>query len=124
LNSSSCSAQGFDRGTTFMATDGSAARFISERHIHDVNTPGASGLSDESAAGTLYLRDGRQFHFGDHHVVPGVPSFTMTVVDRIQDRNGNQTTFNYDVGLPGFQSAFTITDPLGRAITVAEGKQF
>jgi len=124
LSISSCSGQGFDRGTTFISTDGSAARFISDRHIHDVNTPGSSGLPDETAAGTLYLRDGRQFHFGDHHVVPGVPSLTMTVVDRIQDRNGNQTTFNYDAAISGFQTAFTITDPIGRVITVAEGKQF
>ncbi|PYS36959.1 MAG: hypothetical protein DMG14_22890 [Acidobacteria bacterium] len=125
LNSSSCAAQGLDRGTRFVATDGSAAIFLAENHIYDVNTPGATALPGETAAGTLYLRDGRQFHFGDYHIVPGFPSLTVTAVDRLRDRNGNQTTFNYSVTIPsGFQSAFAVIDPLGRVINVAEGQGF
>src|SRR5438093_259635 len=88
-------------------------------------SPGATALPGETAAGTLYLRDGRQFHFGDYHIVPGFPSLTVTAVDRLRDRNGNQTTFNYSVTIPnGFQSAFAVIDPLGRVINVAEGQGY
>jgi hypothetical protein len=121
---SSCNPQGFDRGTVFVSTDGSGAAFVAENHIHDVNTPGAASVSGETPAGTLYLRDGRQYHFGNHATDPTSPFLLRTVVDQIRDRNGNVTTFNYGLHPDGFQSGFTVTDPLGRIITVAEGKEF
>ena len=37
-SSSGCSSQGFDRGTAFVATDGSAMMFLADNHVYDSRT--------------------------------------------------------------------------------------
>src|SRR5262245_49648052 len=59
---SSCSPQGFDRGTVFVSTDGSAMTFIADGRVYDSTTGGP--VSGDAITGTLYFRDGRSFHFG------------------------------------------------------------
>src|SRR5262249_27774115 len=114
-----CNSPGFDRGTTFITTDGSAATFIADNHIYDPNIVWAAATY--SGAGTFYFRDGRQFRFGTHIV----DQFMMTMFDWIQDRNGNRTTFDYSATPPaGFSSAFSITDSAGRISKVAIGHAY
>jgi RHS repeat-associated protein len=110
-----CPIQGFDRGTVFVATDGSATTFVADAHVYD--SPNGSPMPGDGISGTLYFRDGRQFHFGRTTIL----GLATIAIDRIRDRNGNQTTFNYNISSPGAQYAFTVTDPVGRVTTVAIG---
>jgi RHS repeat-associated protein len=118
LSPPSCNLQGPSRGTTFVTTDGSAATFIADNPIYDVTFYGSTS-STQTPTGTLYFRDGRQFHFANYTI----GGLTRTVIDSIQDRNGNRTTFNYTwTPPPGFQYGFAVIDPLGRSTNVAIGK--
>jgi len=84
---------GISRGTIFKTKDGSDSTFISDSAIMEnaVHSVGG-GLP----SGYLYLRDGTKYRFDGGSV------------SWITDRNGNKTTF----------SAGTITDSLGRQITI------
>jgi RHS repeat-associated protein len=118
IPATTCAHQGFDRGTIFVSTDGSAMTFIANHSVFDSAT--GSSVSGDSLTGTLYFRDGRSYNFGRYTI----GGYELTAIDAIQDRNGNRTTFAYNVNAPGFQYAFSVTDPLGRLTTVAVGKIF
>jgi YD repeat-containing protein len=96
---------GFNRGTVFVATDGSGATFVASSPIIDAVSgaaPAALGLG-APPAGTLYLADGRRYD------TDGV----FGRVTAIHDSNGNTTTIAYDQ-----LGNFTVTDETGRTTTV------
>ncbi|HEY7304654.1 MAG TPA: hypothetical protein VH601_11090, partial [Bryobacteraceae bacterium] len=85
---------GYNRGTVFIADDGSYAKFTSSSAISDTTSCGAGTLS---ATGTLILRDGTTY------------TISGGSTTQIRDRNGNITAI----------SSTRITDSLNRAYTLS-----
>jgi RHS repeat-associated protein len=85
------------RGTTFVTKDGSAATFISDTVIQDVQ--GGGPLS-----GFLMLRDGTRYRISNG------------LVTWLRDRNGNQITYSYTDN-----RVTLIKDSLNREITIEYG---
>jgi RHS repeat-associated protein len=95
--------QGASRGTVFVATDGSAATFISTSPIFD-STLAKSGLLAPS--GSLFLADGTRYDIGG-----GQPL-------AIYDANGNAISASLSTaGAP----TLTVQDPIGRVTNVYYG---
>ena len=80
---------GYNRGTVFLADNGSMAKFTASASVTD-STSCTSGVTSYPS-GTLVMRDGTQY------------TITNGGVTRIEDHNGNYTSF-----------ANTSTDSLGR----------
>jgi YD repeat-containing protein len=91
-----------NRGTVFVSANGEAMTFVSDSAIIDDST---NGPPLGALAGTLFFRDGRNYRI------------EASQVTRITDRNGNQTAFLYD----GSHRLTSVTDPLGRVITLVYG---
>jgi len=87
----------FNRQTEFVSTDGSAMTFISDTNLTDNPVTG-------TVTGYLMQKDGTRYRIVSSRVT------WMT------DRHGNQITFN-NAG-DAYQRPVTITDPLGRVITI------
>ncbi len=105
-DSATCqSGQYFDRGRVFVTADGSSATFIADSDVTDYpyDDPPNNG-----SAGYLILKDGTRFRVGDPGSPPGV-------INWMRDRNGNLVTFGYGTD----QKLATVTDSLGRAITIS-----
>ncbi|HYV24763.1 MAG TPA: RHS repeat-associated core domain-containing protein [Pyrinomonadaceae bacterium] len=92
---SSCSGNGFNRGTVFVAADGSAATFVADSPIYD--TP---GTYETFPSGYVMLRNGLKYRIDN-----GSLSW-------MRDRNGNKVSFSYSAG------GLSITDSLNRQITI------
>lgn len=94
------------RGTTFVSANGASMTFVSNTEITDVYSDNGfiSPLS-----GYLMMADGTRYD-----IVNGL-------VMAIRDRNGNQLTFTYygDQYNPRSQRVHTITDSLGRVVTIS-----
>jgi hypothetical protein len=98
VNLTNCSPN-FSRGTVFVTTDGSSATFVSDTPILDHNVPGSS--FQPPVSGFLMMRNGLRYRIDSG------------VVSWMRDRNGNMLTFGYTA-----EQAMTITDSLGRVVTV------
>jgi len=96
---------GQNRGRTFVATDGSGARFTSSQDIFDIG-PGFVN-SDYPVCGTLQFTDGTTYTIG----YPTTCSVNSNgLVTSIRDRNGNLFTLSYD----SLRRLYQVIDPLGR----------
>jgi hypothetical protein len=93
---SSCSANGYNRGTVFVTADGTAATFVSDTAIYD--TP---GTYTTYPSGYLSLRNGLRYRID------------LGRVSWMRDRNGNKLSFLY-----GQDGVTTITDSLNRQINI------
>jgi len=91
---------GFNRGTTFVTSDGTTATFISDSDIRDDATFGG-GFYDDQPEGYMMLKDGTVFRVEDGRI------------RWMRDRNGNKITFSYDVA----RRVASITDSLNRQVT-------
>lgn len=91
----------FVRGTNFASIDGSSITYISDFVVNDA----APDRNPLMAYGYLLLPNGTQYRIDDG------------LVRWIRDRNGNKITYDYESYLGG-QRVKTITDPLGRTITI------
>lgn len=89
---------GFNRGTIFVTADGSTATFISDSDIHETGF----GLEPPLPDGYIKLKDGTQFRVDDG------------AVTWLRDRNGNKTSFTYDI----YRRVTSITDSLNRPVTI------
>ncbi len=89
-------SQGYNRGTAFIADNGSNAKFGSSSAIVD---PTSCGVSAGNPSGTMTLSNGTVY------------TINSGLVTQIEDSNGNITKF----------SAGAITDNLGRSYNVATG---
>jgi YD repeat-containing protein len=87
---------GYNRGTAFIADNGSMAKFTSSASISDSTYCNSAQTTYPS--GTLVFRDGTKY------------TITGGAVTKIEDHNGNYTSF----GNP-------ITDSLGRTYTISSG---
>lgn len=96
-------AGSYSRGTSFVATDGSGAMFISNSPVVDPYYFGDFGYGG-FASGTLYFKDGTAY------------TIQASLVTEIKDRNGNITTFSY---VPQTALVSQITDSNGRIVTIA-----
>jgi RHS repeat-associated protein len=96
-----CSQTGFNRGRVFSSADGSAATFVVEGD-DVVEYPFPNHPTEFTVSGHLYLRDGTRYRVVDGRVT------------EVRDRNGNRLSVGYD----GLGRVETVTDPLGRQITV------
>lgn len=93
---------GYDRGRVFVSADGSATTFISDTDIYDP-TSTTTPTEDHDISGVMLLRDGTRYGIGNG------------LVSWIQDRNGNQISFTYDIN----SRLTSITDSLNRQVTIA-----
>jgi RHS repeat-associated protein len=91
-----------NRGTTFYATDGTAATFISSVEVLDYVGQDGGSSRVLPGHGDVYLRDGRRFHIVDGLVIWQ------------QDTNGNRVNFEYDEG----NRLTLVRDTLGRTIEI------
>jgi RHS repeat-associated protein len=101
LNFSGC-FNPLPRGTVFVTADGSSASFVSDTVINDNNI--VSGPFYVYPSGYLMLRNGIRYRIDSGGVT------------WIRDRNGNMLNFATINGV------YTITDSLGRMITVTNAK--
>lgn len=96
---------GMGRGKVFNSTDGSAVTFVAEYDISDAGgdeTVANNGYELFLPSGVLLMPDGTRYRID------------VGRVSWIRDRNGNRVTFTYDT----FSRVKTITDSLGRTVTV------
>lgn len=89
-----------NRGTMFVASDGSGATFISNTALNDA----ATNYGKVTLTGRLMLKDGTRYDIADG------------IVTRIRDRNGNEIHYDYFYEY-GFAPVKTVTDSLGRTIS-------
>jgi YD repeat-containing protein len=94
-----------NRGKVFNATDGSAATFLSDTDVVDVEGASSRGKAHQ---GRLLWRNGTEYRIGNG-LVGG-----RGLVHSIRDRNGNRMSFLYD----NFNRVKEITDSLDRKVTV------
>lgn len=106
INCSDLNAGGFERGRTWVSSDGSAATFISNTTIRDTTAAPSATIHP---SGVLYLKNGLQYHF------QAGKAFL------IRDRNGNKVSIQTVSGPDPLVESFDITDPLGRVISVRKG---
>jgi YD repeat-containing protein len=104
-NFAPCAQGGFSRGRVFTTADGSAATFISDADVIDYPFPNYP--TEFTVSGDLLLRDGTRYH-----VINGQ-------VREVRDRNGNKLTVDPDAN----GRVHTITDSLGRVVTINYGVQ-
>lgn len=90
----------YNRGTTFVTADGTAATFVSDSNIFDYQY---DNPADAPPSGYMMLRDGTRFR-----VDGGKVSW-------MRDRNGNKLTFAYDI----YQRMTSVTDSLNRQVTIS-----
>jgi len=91
------SCQPANRGRVFRSTDGTDLTFVAASDVYD------GGVVN---AGTLITRDGTKFSF----------STPANYITQIEDRNGNQIQFAFQVTASG--GIYTVSDPLGRQETI------
>jgi YD repeat-containing protein len=104
---------GQNRGRTFVATDGSGARFTSMQDIVDVG-PGFAN-SDYPVCGRLQFADGTTYTFGHPETCSDTTFTDNGLATSILDRNGNLFSFLYDSQRRLYQA----TDPLGRQTSIS-----
>jgi YD repeat-containing protein len=93
-----------DRGSTFVAMDGSGMTFVSDATVSDPPFPttfARTGSSMPSVTGRLYFRDGTLYRFKNG------------VIEYIRDSNGNTIAFAYD---PAYDRITSITDSMNRTV--------
>lgn len=101
-----------NRGTTFVARDGSGLTFVSDFEIDDDATPTDYPTATAvAAAGTLYFKDGTKYHLN------------YGPVDKITDANGNQTGITFQTATVDGKAYPTneianIVDSVGRTVTL------
>jgi hypothetical protein len=102
----------FSRGYNFISTDGSAMTFVSDYEFttYDAGGSGENGNDNFTyVSGNLYMPNGSQYR-----IVDGSISW-------IKDKDGNKTTFTYytlDPNIDIHEKIHTITDSLGRTVTL------
>src|SRR5919107_3484942 len=96
----------YSRGNVFVTADGSSATFIADAEVKDAQFGSGEGIAP---AGVMILKDGTRFHVG-----------ALGDIDWMRDRNGNLVTFAYGSNATGGR-VITVTDPLGRRVTVTDG---
>lgn len=92
------STYGYNRGKVFASVDGEGMTFVSDNDILDSNKVISTGVRFFYPTGVLTLRDGTRYIFANGYML-------------IRDRNGNQVKYE----------ANTITDSLGRQVTISQG---
>jgi RHS repeat-associated protein len=106
----SCNSQtpGFNRGRTFVSTDGSGITFASDSDIQDIDCSGAYPIGMTSNSNVFSVSGYLHFNNGTVYRIDG------GAVSWIRDANGNQTTFSTNV----------VSDPLGRQVTFSAGNDY
>ncbi len=87
---------GYNRGTVFLADNGSMAKFTASASVTDSTS--CTSAQTTYPSGTLVMRDGTEY------------TITSGAVTKIEDHNGNYTYFGN-----------TVTDSLGRSYTITYG---
>ncbi|MGB5037026.1 MAG: RHS repeat-associated core domain-containing protein [Blastocatellia bacterium] len=96
---------GYNRGKVWYTADGTAATFLSDADIVDIDLPSLAG--PYAVSGYVFLRDGTRFRIDD-----GLTTWQ-------EDRNGNRVNYFYDY-TPYGGVDWTITDTLGRKIEISQ----
>jgi len=89
----------YNRGTTFVTADGTAATFVADSNIFDYQY---DNPANASPSGYMMLRDGTRFRVDGGKVT------------WMRDGNGNKLTFTYDI----YQRMTSVTDSLNRQVTI------
>jgi YD repeat-containing protein len=97
-NNGGCNGPGPSRGTEFSSTDGSAVTFVSDSTIYDASYGNAMFYP----SGVLVMRDGTRYRIDNGRV------------SWIRDRNGNKTSYTYDI----YNRITSSTDSLNRQVTI------
>ncbi|HEY0761036.1 MAG TPA: RHS repeat-associated core domain-containing protein [Pyrinomonadaceae bacterium] len=90
----------YNRGTTFVTADGTAATFISDSNIFDYQY---DNPANAPPSGYMMLKDGTRYRVDGGKVT------------WMRDANGNKLTFNYDI----YQRMTAVTDSLNRQVTIS-----
>jgi YD repeat-containing protein len=101
---------GFNRGTVFRSSDGSALTFVASQDILDLVPAGITEAATFSSEGTvntgvLYFPNGTRYEISGGDIT------------KIADKNGNYVTIQYDAS----SRILAITDSMGRTIDFIHG---
>ncbi|HBB88169.1 MAG TPA: hypothetical protein DC047_11180 [Blastocatellia bacterium] len=111
------------RGRIFRATDGSNATFVADADIYDIlqQDPVNGQLINGQIVptGTLFLSDGTRILYSH---VTGTGADTFNAITKINDRNGNYLTFEYETQTGvRYRLLKKITDSMNRVVSLSYG---